>query len=321
MVWNEINPEGAKSNIPQRENSVTKELESLAAQHKFDHLSQELHAMPWSERNSVVHQIKIEREQKEKTIPGFPELTFTNDGELGSVNHVAHTAKNGIKELYSIQYDSQTGNRDSKSIDWQNPLDGKTGHTDVQYNTQGKEVSAYQTAMSSQGVSITTDFAYNPVVGKELATWQFSVRPDGQEEMSTYRRDAQTGNRVSQHDAYTFADGAFKNVDIQFAANGKAQSEQESWANSYGVSGTSDDKFDPETGKRVFLREDIVYVDGTMRTITEQDDLENGGRFVNGSSTKLRLEYDPTGHARSTTVHSIDSLNTAFEHMNLPFKS
>jgi hypothetical protein len=115
MAWNEINAEGAKSNIPQRENNVTKELESLAAQHKFNHLSQELHAMPWAERNSVVQQIKIDRDEKEKTIPGFPELTFTNDGELWSVNNVAHTAKNGIKELYSIQYDSQTGKRDTTS--------------------------------------------------------------------------------------------------------------------------------------------------------------------------------------------------------------
>jgi hypothetical protein len=87
------------------------------------------------------------------------------------------------------------------------------------------------------------------------------------------------------------------------------------------VSGTSDDQFDPETGKSVSRREDIVYVDGTMRTITEQDDLKTGGQFVNGSGAKLRVEYDPTGNARSTTGYSMDSLNTPFEHMNLPFKS
>jgi hypothetical protein len=238
----------ASARNQQTESHVTHELESLATKHKFDKLSQQLHSMPWSERESIVQQLKIDREQKEKSIPGFPALTFTNDGELESVNHVAHTAKNGTKQLYDVQYNVQSGNRESESVNWQNPFNGATGHTDMQFNAAGKETSAYQTEMTTRGTSITSEFMYDPETGK--------IR--------------------SRQDAFRHVDGEWTNDSIQFANNGNVQAEQKSWLNSYGNYGSSNEQFDSETGKREFLWKNVAFADGEQEYISEQDDSKTG---------------------------------------------
>ncbi len=247
-AWQELNNESAKSRTQPTEGHLTHELESMATKHQFDSLSHELHSMPWSERQSVVQQLKDDREQKEQSVPGFPALVFTNDGELQSVDHVAHTAKNGTKQLYDVQYDVQSGNRESKSIDWQNPTNGATGHTDIQYNAAGKEVSAYQTELTARGTSINSEFVYN----------------------------AETGKIQFQQDAFRMVDGEYKNENIEYASNGKIQAEQKNWLNSYGNRGVTDEQFDSETGKREFLWKNILFADGRQKNISEQDDPKTG---------------------------------------------
>jgi hypothetical protein len=250
-AWQELNTESVKPKAQQNDGHVTHELESLSTKHQFDKLSHELHSIPWDERQSVVQQLKADREQKEQNIPGFPALNFTNDGELASVNHVAHTAKNGTKQLYDVQYDVQSGNRESKSVDWHNPSNGATGHTDMQYNAAGKEISAHQTEMTARGTNISTEFVYNPATGKV----QF------------------------QQDAFRFVDGGYTNDNIQYADNGKIQAKQKSWLNSYGNRGSSDEQFDSETGNREFLWETIAYADGLQKHISEQDNSKTGQRL------------------------------------------